>query len=86
MFGRLFSTRSDSVLTIVRLVVEIVFFAHGAERVFGWFGDGGFEGTMIFTDMTHIPLLLGFGVIIAGILWRSELIIGLLGRVSAFGI
>ena len=40
----------------------------------------------IFTDMTHIPLLLGFGVIIAGILWRSELIIGLLGRVSAFGI
>jgi putative oxidoreductase len=49
MFGRLLSTRSDPVLTIVRLVVGIVFFAHGAQRVFGWFGDGGFEGTMHFS-------------------------------------
>jgi hypothetical protein len=49
VFGRLLSTRSDPVLTIVRLVVGIVFFAHGAQRVFGWFGDGGFEGTMHFS-------------------------------------
>jgi uncharacterized membrane protein YphA (DoxX/SURF4 family) len=45
MFGRLLSTRSDPVLTIVRLVFGIVFPAHGAQRVFG---DVGFEGTVHF--------------------------------------
>src|ERR1700688_4874393 len=30
MFGRLLSTRSDPVLTIVRLIVGIVFFAHSS--------------------------------------------------------
>ena len=30
MFGRLLSTQSDPVLTIVRLVVGIVFFAHSS--------------------------------------------------------
>jgi putative oxidoreductase len=87
MFGKLLSTRSDPVLTIVRLVVGIIFFAHGAQKVFGWFGGGGFEATMhFFTDMMHIPPLFGFLAIIAEFCGGLGLIVGLLGRVAAFGI
>ena len=60
MLGRLLSTRSDSVLTIVRLVVGIVFFADGAQRVFGWFGNGGFEGTMHFVAVAMVHSRVGF--------------------------
>jgi hypothetical protein len=34
----------------------LVFFAHGAQKMLGWFGGFGFSGTMgFFTGMRHIP-------------------------------
>jgi len=43
---KLFSTPNDLTLTVVRLVLGIVFFAHGAQKMLGWFGGYGFHGTM----------------------------------------
>ena len=56
MCGRLLSTRSDPVLTIVRLIFGIVFAAHGAQRVFG---NGGFEGTMHFVAVAMVRSRIG---------------------------
>jgi len=64
-----------------------VFFAHGAQKLFGWFGGYGFSGTMGFlTGSLGIPALFAFLVIMAEFFGALGLLSGLLTRVAAFGI
>jgi len=87
MLRKLMSTTNDPVVTILRLVFGFVFFAHGAQKALGWFGGYGFNGTMgFFTGMMHIPAPFAFLAICAEFLGSIGLILGLLGRVAAFGI
>lgn len=87
MFRKLINTVDDSTLTILRLVLGLVFFAHGAQKTLGWFGGYGFSGTMgFFTNAMHIPAPLAFLAICAEFLGGIGLILGLLGRVAAFGV
>ena len=37
MFRKLISTENSVAITILRLVLGIVFFAHGAQKMLGWF-------------------------------------------------
>ncbi len=84
---KLLSTPNDFVLTVVRLVLGIVFFAHGAQKMLGWFGGYGFHGTMgFFTEKMGIPAPLAFLAICAEFFGGLGLIVGLLSRVAAFGI
>jgi putative oxidoreductase len=87
MIHKLLATSNDWTLTILRLVMGIVFFAHGAQKALGWFGGYGFSGTMgFFTQQMHIPAVFAFLAICAEFLGGLGLILGLLGRVAAFGI
>lgn len=87
MFRKLISTSDDWTLTLLRLFMGVVFFAHGAQKVLGWFGGYGFSGTMgFFTNMMHIPAPFAFLAICAEFLGGIGLILGALGRVAAFGI
>src|SRR5262245_22448359 len=87
MFQKLMNTTDDIVVTLLRLVLGAVFFAHGAQKVLGWFGGFGFRGTLgFFTQMMHIPAPLAVLAMAAEFLGGIGLIIGLLGRVAAFGI
>ena len=64
-----------------------MFFAHGAQKMLGWFGGYGFSGTMgFFTQQMHIPAPLAFLAICAEFFGGLGLIVGLLSRVAAFGI
>src|SRR3984957_5362003 len=78
----------DSIATsILRLVLGVVFFAHGAQKMLGWFGGYGFAGTMgFFTGLMHIPAPLAFLAIAAEFFGGIGLILGFLTRVAAFGI
>ncbi len=87
MFRKLISTSDDFTLTVVRLVLGVVFFAHGAQKMLGWFGGYGFHGTMgFFTQMMHVPAPLAFLAICAEFFGGLGLLLGLLSRVAAFGI
>jgi putative oxidoreductase len=87
MLRKLMSTTNDPVLAVLRLILGIIFFAHGAQKTFGWFGGYGFTGTMgFFTNMMHIPAPFAFLAICAEFLGSIGLILGLLGRIAAFGI
>lgn len=81
------STPNDFTLTILRLILGIVFFAHGAQKMLGWFGGYGFHGTMgFFTQKMGIPAPLAFLAICAEFFGGLGLIAGLLSRIAAFGI
>jgi putative oxidoreductase len=83
----LFQTEDDKVLTILRLVLAIVFLAHGSQKMLGWFGGYGFKATMgFFTQTMHIPAALAFLAISAEFFGGLGLLLGLLSRVAAFGI
>jgi putative oxidoreductase len=87
MFRKLINTTGDPVITILRLVLGVIFFAHGAQKALGWFGGYGFSGTMgFFTNVMHIPAPFAFLAICAEFLGSIGLILGFLSRVAAFGI
>ncbi|HET7441784.1 MAG TPA: DoxX family protein [Terriglobales bacterium] len=87
MFRKLLSTSNDPTLTLLRLVAGIVFFAHGSQKMLGWFGGYGFHGTMgFFTQEMHIPAVLAFLAICAEFFGGLGLIVGFLSRIAAFGI
>jgi putative oxidoreductase len=87
MFRKLFSTSNDFVLTIVRLVLGVTFFMHGAQKMLGWFGGYGFHGTMgFFTQQVGIPAPLAFLAICAEFFGGLGLLVGLLSRIAALGI
>jgi putative oxidoreductase len=87
MIRKLMATDNDAAITVLRLVVGVVFFAHGAQKMLGWFGGYGFTGTMgFFTGMMHIPAVFAFLAISAEFFGGLGLIFGLLTRVAAFGV
>lgn len=84
---KLMITANDIALTTLRLVLGVVFFAHGAQKMLGWFGGYGFNGTMGYlTHMAHLPTPIAFLVICIEFFGGLGLIVGLLTRIAALGI
>jgi len=87
MFKKLIQTKDDAALLILRLMLGIVFFPHGMQKLFGWFGGYGFSGTFdMFTTKMEIPAVFAFLAIMAEGLGSLGLISGLMTRIAAFGI
>lgn len=87
MIRKLIATDNDHATTILRLVLGVIFFVHGAQKMLGWFGGYGFTGTMgFFTGGMHIPAPLAFLAIAAEFFGGLGLLFGFLTRIAAFGI
>jgi putative oxidoreductase len=71
----------DWVLLAARLIFGLALAAHGAQKLFGWFGGGGLKGTGGFFEV------LGFrpGVLFAGAAGASEFLGGVLIAIGLFG-
>lgn len=83
---KLMGTSKDVSLTILRLVMGVVFFAHGAQKMLGWFGGSGFHATMGFFGHVGLPAPVAFLVICTEFFGGLGLIVGLLTRIAALGI
>jgi len=87
MLDKLFQTDANWAITIVRIVLGVVIFAHGAQKMLGWFGGYGFSGTMgFFTKTLGVPAPFAFLAICAEFFGGLGLILGLLSRLAALGI
>jgi putative oxidoreductase len=86
MFRKLLTTTADWTLALLRLGFGVVFFAHGAQKMLGWFGGYGFSATMGYFTQSGIPAPLAFLAIAAEFFGGIGLMVGLLSRVAAFGI
>jgi putative oxidoreductase len=87
MLTWILGTNEDWVITIVRVVLGVVFFAHGAQMALGWFGGAGPQSTVrTFRENLHMPAPLALLSVAAEFLGGLGLIVGLLSRIAAFGI
>ncbi|HUM04113.1 MAG TPA: DoxX family protein [Terriglobales bacterium] len=86
MFNKLISTSDDVSLTILRVVLGVVFFVHGAQKLLGWFGGFGLAGTLGFMHQLGIPAPLAYLAIATEFFGGLGLIVGFLTRIPALGI
>ena len=83
---RLLSTSNDVSLTTLRVVLGVVFFAHGAQKMLGWFGGYGFHGTMGFFTHMGMPAPVAFLIMATEFFSGLGLIVGLLTRIASLGV
>ena len=79
-------TRTSGTWTplILRLTLAVVFFPHGAQKVFGWFGGYGFTGTMgFFTGKMGLPYVIALLPVLTEFLAPFALVAGLATRIAA---
>jgi putative oxidoreductase len=82
MKNKLFSTTDSWTPIVLRFVLGLVIFPHGAQKLLGWFGGYGFAGSMnYFTDTVDLPWIIGFLVIILEFFGAIALIAGIATRI-----
>lgn len=86
MLDRILQTDNSSASLVGRLALGIVIFPHGAQKVLGWFGGGGFDATMQGFASLGIPAPFAFLAVVAEFAGSIGLVLGCLTRVAAFGI
>ena len=85
MKNRIIKTSNSWTPFLLRLMVGIVIFPHGAQKLMGWYGGYGFEGTMqFFTETVGLPWIVGFSVILIEVFGSIAIILGLTTRIFAF--
>ena len=86
LVGLVFATYPSWSHLVVRLALGIVFFAHGAQKVFGWFGGHGLSATVAGFRQMNVPppatVIAAFIECFGGL----AMIVGFLARPSALGL
>jgi putative oxidoreductase len=84
VIAHLTATHADWIVVIARIVLGIIFFAHGAQKMLGWYGGPGLARSMrTFTEHLHLPPALTFLVIAGELFSGVGLIVGLFSRIAA---
>jgi putative oxidoreductase len=87
MIQTIVRTTNSFAFTILRVVLGVAIFPHGAQKMLGWFGGAGFSAALAhFSHAYGIPAPLMILAIAAEFFGSIGLVLGLLGRVAALGI
>ena len=73
-------------LLVVRLGLGVVFFAHGSQKVLGWFGGHGLRGTVKMFRGMGVPSAAAVVAPFIEFLAGLGMLVGLLARPAAVGI
>jgi putative oxidoreductase len=71
---------------VVRLILGIIFFAHGAQKVFGWFGGRGLRETIAGFRQMGIPPAATVVAAFIECFGGLAMIVGFLARPAALGL
>ena len=83
----LLSTPQALPLAIVRVFLGVIFFAHGAQKGFGWFGGPGLKGTIsFFQGSLGMPPALAVLAALIECFGGLAVFCGLLTRLAALGL
>jgi len=86
LVGLVFATYPSWSHLVVRLGLGVVFFAHGAQKVFGWFGGHGLSATIAGFRQMNVPagatVLAAFIECFGGL----AILVGFLARPAALGL
>lgn len=83
----LVTNSENTTALIARLALGITVFPHGAQKLLGWFGGYGFDGTMSFlTGAAGLPSVVALLVILIEFFGALFLIAGFTTRFAALGI
>jgi putative oxidoreductase len=87
MIRQLFKTEDNLSGTILRVFLGGVIFPHGAQKLLGWFGGGGFSASMRgFESNFHIPTVFALLAILAESVGAVALIAGFFTRIAALAV
>lgn len=74
-------------LLLLRVVLGVIFFAHGAQKVMGWFGGYGLAGTVgAFKNYMKIPAPLTYLASFTEFFGGIFIVLGFLTRLTALGL
>jgi putative oxidoreductase len=82
----LVATSPSWAITVIRVALGVVFFAHGAQKVFGWFGGYGLKGTTGYFVSIGLPLPVAYAACFLELLGGIGLLLGLFTRLAALAI
>jgi putative oxidoreductase len=82
----LLRTSPSWAIAVVRIVLGALFFAHGAQKVFGWYGGYGLKATTGYFVSTGIPKPIALMVSFFELLGGLGLFFGFLTRPSALAV
>ena len=85
----LFATRATFAPFFLRMALSAVFFYHGAQKAFGWFGGEGWQGTMALwtsAEGAHLPYAPVSLLIVAELAAAGGLFFGFLTRLAGLAV
>lgn len=87
MIKKLFATDGSLSGTILRVALGVAMFPHGAQKLLGLFGGGGFNASMKWFEFNmHIPVIFALAAILAESVGAVALVAGFCTRIAALAI
>ncbi len=83
LVGNVVKKWNNVLLVVFRVVVGVVFFEHGAQKVFGWFGGSVMEITSLFGVAGVVELVAGAALVL-GVFVRLTALLGAIEMVVAY--
>ena len=74
---------NDVAFLLLRIVLGVVFFVHGAQKVFGWFGGSGIDKWVGFMESMNISKPIAYLAAYGEMIFGITLILGIYTKVSA---